>query len=422
VTARAALRQGLIIACADRQIGPAYDFAVAREPSSAVISFKVDPGRLPAAVGVAHATPAGLYIQVYEPALATWIPLRSTYHPASHTVTATAPHLSLAGLVWSDLTCAVTCPAKFIAKLVKRLGSDVVSNLKQAWSPKQEPDECPGKADKNWAVRSTIKHLSGCVIDAPAPVVQVENPLLLPMAIRQPLGAPHSSLSQQPSIAGGHPELTSLVTGLINWATDATVIPPRSYGVVPLQDLSGVGSLTMSTQPDALGLVMDVIVSVLFALPGEKTEQESIDKAIEAVLPEFEEKIAQNSGPVTLPDILKTVSDNLTKQQETAAGPVLTFVDALNSTYECANDKLGKDLSDGIQRTGMTNGVFEAAANLAQTCVETTLGHAGRHHRRASSLRPDEEPVLSDSGRQHLLRRPLLHMMAPHTIRAALHS
>lgn len=247
-----------------------------------MISFKVDPGRLPAAVGVAHATSAGLYIQIYEPALATWIPLRPTYHPASHTVTATAPHLSLVGLVWGDLTCAVTCPAKFIAKLVKRLGSDVVSNLKQAWSPKQEPDECPGKADKNWAVRSTIKQLSGCVIDAPAPVVQVENPLLLPMAIRQPLGAPHSSLSQQPSIAGGHPEL------------------------------------------------------------------------------------------------LKAVSYNLTKQQETAVGPVLTFVDALDSAYECANDKLGKDLTDGIQRTGMTNGVFEAAANLAQTCVETTLGVLGK--------------------------------------------
>jgi hypothetical protein len=50
-------------------------------------------------VDVPHATPDGLYIQVFEPALNSRIPLRSVYHPASRTVTAAAPHLSLFGVL-----------------------------------------------------------------------------------------------------------------------------------------------------------------------------------------------------------------------------------------------------------------------------------------------------------------------------------
>src|SRR5690349_5291803 len=46
----------------DRQVGPAYDFGVAKEPSSALISFTVDPAKLAASVGVPGASPAGLYI------------------------------------------------------------------------------------------------------------------------------------------------------------------------------------------------------------------------------------------------------------------------------------------------------------------------------------------------------------------------
>jgi hypothetical protein len=40
-------------------------------------------------------------------------------------------------------------------------------------------------------------------------VVQVENPLLLPMTIRQRPGAPDASITQQPWAAGLHPELSA---------------------------------------------------------------------------------------------------------------------------------------------------------------------------------------------------------------------
>ena len=358
----------------DRQVGPAYDLAVAKEPSSAVISFNVDPSRLAAAVGVTDATPDGLYIQVFEPALGSWIPLRSVYHAASRTVTAVAPHLSLVSLVWDGVKCVVTCAA-----IIKRFASDLVGNLKEAWSPEQEHDDCTDDADKGWSVQSSIRKLSGCVIDSAAsPVVQVENPLLFPVTIRQPPGAPPASLAQQPYMVGQHPELSSLVTGLIAWAADATVIAPRSYGVVPLQDLSGVGRITMATQPDALGMVTDVILGILFALPGEKSAQDKIDDAVKEVLPEFEKKIVQDPGSVSLTDILSAVEENIKKQDARAQGPVLSFAQTFSSAYECANDNLRKDVTDGMQQGGITNGVIEAAANLAKNCVETALKAVGR--------------------------------------------
>ena len=363
----------------DRQIGPAYQLAVAKEPSSAVISFRVDPSKLASAVGVAHATPDGLYIQIFEPALGSWVPLRSVYHAASHTVTAVAPHLSLASLSWSDVICAVTCPAAAFVKVIKHFGSDVIGNIREAWSPTQEHDDCPSAADKGWSVRSSITRLTGCVVTSSAsPVVQVENPLLLPMTIRQPPGAPYASITRQPWAAGLHPELSTFMTGLLDWAGDASVIAPRSYGIVPLQDLSNVGAVTMATQPDALGLVIDVILGVLVALPGEKSKEAEIDDAVEAVLPELVQKMTERPGSVSFADILDAVEGSIQKQEAAGPGVGLTFVQTFADAYECATNNLAGDVTKGMQDGGITNGIIEAAANLAKNCVETAFKELGK--------------------------------------------
>ena len=362
----------------DRQIGPAYQLAVAKEPSSAVISFRVDPGKLASAVGVAHATPVGLYIQIFEPALGSWIPLKSVYHAASHTVMAVAPHLSLVSLAWSGVKCVVTCTVAFV-KAVKRFGSDMIGNIKDAWSPAQEHDDCAADADKNWSVRSSIFKLSGCVVTpGSSPAVQVENPLLLPMTIRQPPGAPYAAVTQQPWAVSLHPELSTLMTGLLDWAGDASVIAPRSYGVVPLRDLSNVGAVTMATQPDALGMVIDVILGVMVALPGEKGEEAEIDDAVKAVLPELVQKMEEHPGSVSFADILDAVEGNIQKQEAAGPGVGLTFVQTFTDAYECATDNLAKDVTNGMQDGGITNGVIEAAANLAKNCVETAFKELGK--------------------------------------------
>ena len=349
---------------ADRQIGPAYQFAVAKEPSSAVISFRVDPGKLASAVGVAHARPDGLYVQIFEPALGSWIPLRSVYHAASHTVTAVAPHLSLVSLSWSDVTCVVTCPAAAFAKVIKHFGSDVIDNIKDAWSPTQEPDDCPSDADKNWSVRSTITKLTGCVVTSSAsPEVQVRNPLLLPMTIRQPPDAPYASITRQPWAGACIAELSTFMTGLLDWTGDASVIAPRSYGIVRLKkDLSTVGAVTMATQPDALGLVIDVILGVLVVLPEEKSKEAEIDDAFRAVLPELVQKETEQPGSVSFGDILDAVEGSIRKQEAAGQGVGLTFVQTFADAYECA-DKLVEGVTKGMQDGGITNGTIGAAAN-----------------------------------------------------------
>ena len=367
----------------DRQIGSVYQLAVSQEPSSAVISFRVDPSKLASAVGVPHATPDGLYIQVFEPALNSWIPLRSVYHPASHTVTAAAPHLSVFGLSWSDVACAVTCPAAAFLKVIKRFGSTVIDNIKEAWSPKQEPDDCSTDADKSWSVHSGIRKLSGCVVTSKSsPVVQVENPLLLPMTIWQPPGAPHASLTQQPWATHVLPEaLSVLLTGVADWVGDASVIAPRQYGVVSLPDLSAIGGVTMATQPDALGMVIDIIMGILVALPGEKTEEAKVEDAIREVLPEFEQQMAAHPGSVSLADFLGALEDNIQKQETAGPGPGITLLRTFGAAYQCASNSIG-DVTD-LMHGGINGGVIEAVAKLAKNCVETALKLVGKEMSRS---------------------------------------
>ena len=369
---------------ADRQVGPAYQFAVATEPRSAVISFKVDPGKLAAAVGVPGATPAGLFIQIFEPALGSWIPLRSTYRPASQTVTATAPHLSLVSLTWTVLKCAVTCPAELLAKLVKRFTSDIVTDIKASFPPKQNHDQCTSEADKQWSVGSTIKQLSGCVIDSGhPPQAQVENPLLLPMTIRQPSGAPHADLTQQPYL-GKVPELSSLITGLMDWASGATLIGPRDYAVLPLQDLTGVPRLTMLTQPDALALVMDVGQGVLFALPNAKSEDQEIEDAVREVLPEFETQMEKDPGSVSLHDILDAVEGNLAKQEAAAPGPALTLVRTISDLYDCASNAANAVVS--VDSVESMNSAIEAGKTCAEDALEKVAEEVGKSYAEAVDL------------------------------------
>jgi hypothetical protein len=361
----------------DRQVGPAYDFAVAREPSSALISFTVAPAKLAASVGVPGASPAGLYVQIYEPELGSWIPLQSTYDPSKHTVTATAPHLSYVSLGWTGIKCAVECPARLFAKVAGRFASDIVGNIKEAWSPSQEQDECAKSAAPGWAVTSSISQLSGCIVGAGSSLTaQEQNPLLLPMRVWQPPGAPHASITQQPYMSNGHPDLTALIAGLIDWTANATLLPPREYGVIPV---TAPASETepMLTQPDALALVMDVIQSVLFALPGEKSADEAIENAVKAVLPDFEQKMEDQPGSVSLSDILDAVHGNVEQQEAAAPGPVLGYVDTLSAAYACATSKVEKAFSDGA-KDGITNAFLKTAIEIGKSCAETGLETAGK--------------------------------------------
>ncbi|HEU5392134.1 MAG TPA: hypothetical protein VFV73_40210 [Streptosporangiaceae bacterium] len=369
-----------LMAGSDRQIGPAYDFSVGQEPSSALITFKVDPSRLASAVGVKNASPTGLYIQIYEPDLRSWVPLKSTYHPGARTVTATAPHLSKVTLSWTDVGCALApevCAAVVFTKVAKHLASDVVTNIEDVFKKQDKDEDCASKADPAWKVSSSLKQLSGCVLSSGSPQVHVRNPLLLPMTVRQPTGAPHATIELQPYMLDQNPELTTFVTELIDWSTDATAVAPRSYGVFPVQDLSTVGSLTMATQPDALALVMDFVLSIIFVLPGEKAESEVVEQAAKDVLPAFEAK-AKAGEAFTMGDIFDAMDKDIEKQQESAVPPGLTFVDVLDDSFGCVSQNIAKDVTDKIHDDGVVDGVIQEAGDLAKNCVQTAFEAAGK--------------------------------------------
>jgi hypothetical protein len=365
----------------DKQVGPAYDFTVGKEPSSALITFQVDPGKLAASVGVKGASPTGLFIQVYEPDLRSWVPLESTYHPASHTVTATAPHLSLVTLSWMDVSCILgpaACAAVLFQQDLKHFASAVVSNVKDVFKGQDKDEDCQTKADPAWKVHSSLKQLSGCLISSTSPaVVHVRNPLLLPMVVRQPPGAPHATIELQPYMLDHNPELSTFLTEVINWATDATVIAPRSYAVVPVQDLSTIGSLTMATQPDALALAMDFALSILFVLPGEKGEDEVIEQAMKDVLPAFEAR-AKAGESFSMGDIFDAMDKEIENQKASAVGPGLAFADLLDESFSCISAAVNQDYGKNIHDDGVVDGTIEAAGTVAQKCVETAYELAGK--------------------------------------------
>ena len=133
----------------------------------------------------------------------------------------------------------------------------------------------------------------------------------------------------------------------------------------------------MLTQPDALGLVMDVIQSVLFALPGEKSADEAIENAVKAVLPDFEQKMEEQPGSVSLSEILDAVHGNVEQQEAAAPGPVVTYMDTLSAAYECATSKVEKAFSDG-SKYGITNAFLKAAIEIGKSCVESGIETAGK--------------------------------------------
>jgi hypothetical protein len=363
----------------DKQVGPAYDFTVRKEPSSALITFQISPAKLAASVGVKGASPTGLFIQIYEPDLRSWVPLESTYHPVSHTVTATAPHLSLVTLSWMDVSCILgpaACAAVLFQRDLKHFASAVVSNVKDVFKGQDKDEDCQTKADPAWKVHSSLKQLSGCLISSPSPaVVHVRNPLLLPMVVRQPPGAPHATIWVQPYMH--NPELSTFLTEVINWATDATVIAPRSYAVIPVQDLSTVGSLTMLTQPDALALAMDFALSILFVLPGEKGEDEVIEQAGKDVLPVFEAK-AKAGDSFSMGDIFDAIDKDIEKQEASNVGPPLTVANLLSELFGCVSTAFNQDYGKKIHHDGVVDGTIEAAGTLAQKCVEAAYELTGK--------------------------------------------
>ena len=189
-------------------------------------------------------------------------------------------------------------------------------------------------------------------------------------------------------MTSGHPDLTALIAGIIDWTANATLLPPREYGVIPVTaPASGVER--MLTQPDALGLVMDVIQSVLFALPGEKSEDEAIENAVKAVLPDFEQKMEDQPGSVSLAEILDAVHRNLEQQEAAAPGRA-------RAARRRADTRSSQDFIDGGRR--------DCEAELGQLAVDVAIAHNGF----SSAMRTARRAMLGTVGGRPGLRRLLV--------------
>jgi hypothetical protein len=152
--------------------------------------------------------------------------------------------------------------------------------------------------------------------------------------------------------------------------SDNTLLAPRSYGVIPADDLK-TAPLIKPTQPDMLAFMMDAVQGILFLFPEVKSEQEEISASLEAALPEAEQEQAA-SRSVSFQDFMRTAEG---KAFDTP--PVIGFLKTLSSTYGCLTDSANTSQKQVQAAAAVTDAILEGAATEAQSCVEAGLMAAG---------------------------------------------
>lgn len=213
----------------DQQLGPAYHVTITREVPGVTVHFKVDPAKVAKLIKADGGSAKDLFVELYEPYLGLWIPLRSTYSAASSVVSAVTPHLSTVSLGWIVTQAAqaafpgilITPATALAAKFAKSFASE----MEEALSPRQQHDACGQEADKDWSVSTQVQHLYGCVSTRSGNHLLMEDRLLVPMDVAQPPGPARASLELEAAYHDSFPQF--LDRGLV-WTKDQTLLPARS--------------------------------------------------------------------------------------------------------------------------------------------------------------------------------------------------
>ena len=362
----------------DQQLGTAYQVSVSREPAGAVVRFRVDAGRLRAMTRADGGSGSQLYVELYEPALATWLPLRSSYDPATRTVSAVAPHLSTVALGWvvTKLARAVSAAASAVAMTVAQFTKSFVSEVKDTLSPPQQSDHCDSEADSDWIVRSRISRLTGCVSTSGAHPLLLENPLLVPLDVRQPPGPAHASLLAQDLSHDSLPQF--LERGLV-WVTGATLVPPHGAAVIPMNAANFTGGGTeVATSADVNMIADDVILGLLAVLPPDREWTAEVEAVEHPVVQAVESAEAASPGSVSSRTFLDAIAKDV-KTGDTSVPGVLNFADLATSAFDCV-DQGAKNIAATVQSgtAGLPAATFDRITKIGLNCFSTAMDALGK--------------------------------------------
>jgi hypothetical protein len=363
----------------DQQLGTAYRVSVSREPVGAVIHFRVDPRRLRELALADGGSGSQLFVELYEPALQTWFPLRSRYDAATRTVSAVAPHLSTVALGWvvTKLARAISVGVSAVAMTAAEFTKSFVSEVKDTLSPEQQSDGCDSRADSDWIVRSRISRLTGCISTSDAHPLLLENPLLVPLDVGQPPGPAHASLLAQDISRDSLPQF--LERGLV-WVTGATLVPPHGAAVIPMNAANFTGGgAEVATSANVNMIADDVILGLLAVLPPDREWTTEVEAVEQRVVETVQREETANPGSVSQKTFLEAIAKDV-QPDATNVPSVLNFTDLLTSAFDCV-DQSAKSIVNTIQSgtSGLPAATFDTITKIGLKCFSTAMEALGKN-------------------------------------------
>jgi hypothetical protein len=331
------------------RLGPAVVISPDRHLATSTIRFTINPAGLPKArPGQRPPTIGNAFIAVLNEPTQTWLPLPTTYDPATRQLTAVAPH-------FSTFTDWVTKPGKVLLHVGSAAVSVVVkagetglavaeAEAEAAWNSVQPgfgggirrtlpADEridtaCAGNdpvqvADQRYQTAGGGE-LRSCVVDPraekSAPALLLENDFGFPVDLFPQAGAKLPALT-----ISAHPDQDAL----------AALASLAGHGYIPGPGVTRIGfpspppmSFTVQAQADWLGLVTEVLDAAAAIIPDTEVAQTNFATAADKVAAD-----AAQAGQQAVPtaQALQKVDTELKVEK----GQAFETAEAFTSAYSC---------------------------------------------------------------------------------------
>ncbi|MDL5158995.1 hypothetical protein [Actinomycetospora termitidis] len=248
-------------------LGPAVRIDPDVELGGASVRLPVDIGALPTANG-RTATPANVFVAEFNEVFQAWVPLASTFDPATGQVVAKAPHFS-----WFQEYVVDPASREWTAL---KSGLDAVMDsaaYRVFVNPDKKEIDCPPD-DGRWDVRVPEPEVEACVATGPdgRPELRVENGLRYGAYLQLPRGADTAPVNGT--------KLVSLIVGAFHGPLDQQYVEGRGIVAFPLPRGAETRGLSFPFEIDGVALTLSTVLAVLGWIPSARTYEEVLGRVV----------------------------------------------------------------------------------------------------------------------------------------------
>jgi len=249
-------------------IGQPVNISVAAPLPGAAVRLPLDPAELSFEGRTATVTNA--FIAVFNETFEVWVPLPTTFDPATGQLVAQAPHFSFfRQYVVNPLSRGWTA-TKTGTEAITSLALGSINGMWEGLTGGRKREADCTTAVPGWTVTSALEEVEGCVVAQGETLLgRIENGFRVPLTMAVPSGTDLDL--GPPAEAGENVDIVSLLLRPVRETSGQTLIDARSsydFGL-PKGDQTR-SSYTLEMEPDLLALTFGAILTTLNWIPGVK--------------------------------------------------------------------------------------------------------------------------------------------------------